>query len=81
MNEEVVESPRKRLKTDVSGTIDDAVSITPDTLVANEADGQFQRLREAQVGITEFVSTDVPGFEGVLKKRYASRTEISIRNC
>ncbi|KAL1989680.1 hypothetical protein VTN49DRAFT_6877 [Thermomyces lanuginosus] len=71
MDEEVVESPRKRLKTDVSATIDDVVSITPDTLVANEADGQFQRLREAQVGITEFVSTDVPGFEGVLKKRYS----------
>lgn len=71
MDEEVVESPRKRLKTDVSATIDDVVSITPDTLVANEADGQFQRLREAQVGITEFVSTDVPGFEGVLKKRCA----------
>ncbi|KAI5310344.1 hypothetical protein KEM55_008170 [Ascosphaera atra] len=29
-----------------------------------------QALREAEVGITTFVSPELPGFEGVLKKRY-----------
>ncbi|EAS31995.3 TruD family tRNA pseudouridine synthase [Coccidioides immitis RS] len=29
-----------------------------------------QALKEAEVGITEFVSPDLPGFSGILKKRY-----------
>lgn len=31
-----------------------------------------QALREAEVGITTFVSPELPGFEGVLKKRCAT---------
>lgn len=33
-----------------------------------------QQAREAASGITEFVSPDLLGFTGVLKKRYAFRT-------
>jgi tRNA pseudouridine13 synthase len=34
------------------------------------SDGDAQALKEAEVGITEFVSADNVGFSGVLKKRY-----------
>jgi hypothetical protein len=77
---DIVESPRKRLKTeDTADTadLDDAV-LPPSTVPALEAesaklsDGDAQALKEVEVGITEFVSADNVGFSGVLKKRYGS---------
>ncbi|CRG89177.1 hypothetical protein PISL3812_06213 [Talaromyces islandicus] len=68
--EDIVESPRKRLKTD------DAAASQPNDLVPALTGGgsgghaATNNTKEADVGITEFVSTDTPGFEGILKKRY-----------
>ena len=47
------ESPRKRLKVDASSRTEDNV----------------QSVKEAEVGITEFASSDDHGFFGILKKR------------
>ncbi|RHZ61478.1 hypothetical protein CDV55_101487 [Aspergillus turcosus] len=72
---DIVESPRKRLKTEDTAVSDDAV-LPPSTVPALEAesvkisDGDAQALKEVEVGITEFVSADNVGFSGVLKKRY-----------
>lgn len=74
---DIVESPRKRLKTEDTAVSDDAV-LPPSTVPAFEAewvkisDGDAQALKEVEVGITEFVSADNVGFSGVLKKRYNS---------
>jgi hypothetical protein len=39
----------------------------------------LQLHKEEDVGITEFVSPDLPGFSGILKKRFASTSwQISI---
>ncbi|GAB1217941.1 hypothetical protein ATERTT37_007184 [Aspergillus terreus] len=71
---DVVESPRKRLKTDNDST--DATIAPPtqpavqETASAKISDGDAQALKEAEVGITEFVSADNEGFTGILKKRY-----------
>lgn len=66
--EDIVESPRKRLKTDDATSQDS--EIVPAFPVAGGAYAAAKNSREAEVGITEFVSTDTPGFEGILKKRY-----------
>ncbi|GAQ10304.1 multisubstrate pseudouridine synthase 7 [Aspergillus lentulus] len=67
---DIVESPRKRLKTEDTPVSDDVV-LPPSTVPALEiSDGDAQALKEAEVGITEFVSSDNVGFSGVLKKRY-----------
>lgn len=68
---DVVESPRKRLKTeDTPVSAGDAV-LHPSTVPGLEfSDGDAQTLKEAEVGITEFVSADNLGFSGILKKRY-----------
>ena len=34
----------------------------------------MQLRKEEDVGITEFVSPDIPGFTGILKKRFFSKT-------
>lgn len=66
---EIVESPRKRQKTDDAGSIaisfggDGAADLPPAAI----ADAQTQK--EIEVGITEFVSNDTEGFAGILKKR------------
>ncbi|KAE8355949.1 pseudouridine synthase [Aspergillus coremiiformis] len=59
---DIVESPRKRLKVDNTPATDDKV------VTINEGDAQA--LKEAEVGITEFVSAENAGFAGILKKRY-----------
>lgn len=64
MGGDIAESPRKRLKTDNVST-EDAV---PPSAPTNESDAQS--LREAEVGITQFVSADNEGFSGIFKKRY-----------
>ncbi|KAJ5458637.1 Pseudouridine synthaseTruD [Penicillium sp. IBT 31633x] len=67
---EIVESPRKRQKTEDAGstevvTVGDGANDTPSTAVSDA-----QALKEVEVGITEFVSNDTEGFSGILKKRY-----------
>ncbi|KAJ5826637.1 hypothetical protein N7447_003400 [Penicillium robsamsonii] len=66
---DIVESPRKRQKTeDVAST---EVAITLDGATeTSTAVSDAQTLKEAEVGITEFVSNDTEGFSGILKKRY-----------
>lgn len=66
---EIVESPRKRQKTEDAGstevvTVGDGANDTPSTAVSDA-----QALKEVEVGITEFVSNDTEGFSGILKKR------------
>ena len=66
---DIVESPRKRQKTEDAGSIatpfgGDGASDIPTVAVADA-----QTLKENEVGITEFVSNDTEGFSGILKKR------------
>ncbi|OQD82331.1 hypothetical protein PENANT_c022G09306 [Penicillium antarcticum] len=69
---DLVESPRKRQKTSdaspekmvVAG--DGAADVPTTTAVVSDAQG----VKEVEVGITEFVSSDNEGFSGILKKRY-----------
>ncbi len=72
------ESPRKRQKVanDMEdGKLHEQTERRPDGQLASTevsrassaADVQLQK--EAEVGITEFVSPDLPGFTGTLKKR------------
>lgn len=64
---ELVESPRKRQKTeDVSST-----DVTVDVLPGNGsvATPDAQTTKEYDVGITELVTADSEGFSGILKKR------------
>ncbi|GAD94263.1 pseudouridine synthase TruD/Pus7 [Paecilomyces variotii No. 5] len=73
--EEIIESPRKRLKTDDASQSDVTVPLTSTSqtqsgetpVLLNE---DVQALKEAEVGITEFVSSNTQGFSGILKKRY-----------
>lgn len=61
-----MESPRKRQKTDAgpAGIVtSDGAADTPTAI------SDTQALKEAEVGITEFVSNDTEGFFGILKKR------------
>lgn len=69
--EETFESPRKRLKTDDAPQGDVAVSETSTSQAETAAvpSQDAQALKEAEVGITEFVSTGTEGFSGILKKR------------
>ncbi|OKL56124.1 hypothetical protein UA08_08727 [Talaromyces atroroseus] len=69
--DEIVESPRKRLKTDNVHTTDNdiAAAIANADSSANSSTPSGAA-REVDVGITEFVSAEIPGFEGILKKRY-----------
>lgn len=64
MEGELVESPRKRLKTDNAASPAGAAESSP----AKEP-ADIQAVREAEVGITQFVSPENAGFSGILKKR------------
>lgn len=73
-----IESPRKRQKTDNDCSTDHTI-VPPSEFAVQEptaaepapiSDGDAQALKEAQVGITEFVSAGNEGFAGILKKRY-----------
>ncbi|PCG96781.1 Pseudouridine synthase, TruD [Penicillium occitanis (nom. inval.)] len=68
--EEIVESPRKRLKVDNAQTEDNGTIVAEVPAVESSSSPVTQATREVDVGITELVSADIPGFEGVLKKRY-----------
>lgn len=65
------EFPRKRVK--ISNDADSNSPIAPVSAIEAPAalDNQdVQALKEAEVGITDFVSPHLPGFSGILKKRY-----------
>lgn len=63
---ELVESPRKRQKTeDVSAADHTTDAPPPSGIPAQDA----QTMKEMDVGITELVTADSEGFSGVLKKR------------
>ncbi|CAL5867044.1 uncharacterized protein PFLUO_LOCUS1256 [Penicillium psychrofluorescens] len=70
---ELLESPRKRQKTDdvpvndVALSTDGAADKLPESVRSSE---DAQALKEIEVGITEYVSVDNEGFSGILKKRY-----------
>jgi tRNA pseudouridine13 synthase len=83
-------SPRKKLKLD-SHRNSEFPSSSPQeppatnggiipTMAAKSVDpASLQLHKEEDVGITEFVSPDLPGFSGILKKRFASTSwQISI---
>lgn len=65
---ELVESPRKRQKTEDVPSIDSAVDVLPVNGGAAALDAQTTK--EHDVGITELVTGDSEGFAGILKKRY-----------
>ena len=51
-----------------TGTMD--LNTTIDALTLQQQEHHESQLsKEAEVGITEFVSPDLPGFNGILKKR------------
>ena len=64
-------SPRKKLKMDtgsVSTSARDPFS-TDRKIPSTQESPDIQLSKEEEVGITEFVSPDLPGFNGILKKR------------
>lgn len=66
---DIVESPRKRQKTEDAASTEIAAvgEVATETPIAAVSDAQA--LKEVEVGITEFVSNDTEGFSGILKKR------------
>ena len=63
-------SPRKKLKMDTDSTPNAVLGdITLQQNSSSQEPPDLQLSKEAQVGITEFVSSDLPGFNGLLKKR------------
>lgn len=67
---DIVESPRKRLKVDNTSTTEEATLPPSAGTPAAISESDAQALKEAEVGITEFVSPENAGFSGILKKRY-----------
>ncbi|RAL17003.1 pseudouridine synthase PUS7 [Aspergillus homomorphus CBS 101889] len=72
---DVIESPRKRIKTDNTPTTDEAVlpqsgEPVAEPVAAPISADDAQARREVEVGITGYVSADNEGFSGILKKRY-----------
>jgi tRNA pseudouridine13 synthase len=65
---ELVESPRKRQKTEDVPSTDVTVEVPPGDGSAVTPDAQTTK--EYDVGITELVTADSEGFSGILKKRY-----------
>lgn len=68
MGNDIVESPRKRIKTEGTGPSAENTVVAPETAKLTATD-DAQRLKEVEVGITEYVSRDNEGFAGILKKR------------
>lgn len=61
---ELLESPRKRQKTEGVSATDGAADIPPPN-----ASEDAQAAKEREVGITELVTANLDGFSGILKKR------------
>lgn len=72
---DIVESPRKRLKVDNTSTTEEATLPPSAGTPAAISESDAQALKEAEVGITEFVSPENAGFSGILKKRYFPKEE------
>ncbi|KAI9932270.1 hypothetical protein ASPWEDRAFT_182910 [Aspergillus wentii DTO 134E9] len=70
MEGEIVESPRKRIKTDTAPSTEDAVLPSGVAVAAPAPSADSQALKEIEVGITEFVSAENEGYAAILKKRY-----------
>jgi tRNA pseudouridine13 synthase len=83
-------SPRKKLKMHVEPhhqlpNVSSSTSTAPSADISGMAnldpraqpssDG-LQFSKEAEVGILEFISPDLPGFSGILKQRYASDSHL-----
>ena len=70
-------SPRKKQKLEMpslDNEVEYATIQSPDanqSIGAHFVDEHSERAKEVACGITEFVSTDLLGFTGILKKRYA----------
>ncbi|KAJ5712099.1 hypothetical protein N7488_006255 [Penicillium malachiteum] len=65
---EVVESPRKRQKTEDVSATDGTAEFLPKPDVVEEV--RPGNAKEREVGITELVTADIEGIAGILKKRY-----------
>lgn len=65
---ELVESPRKRQKTEDVPSTDVTVEALPGN--GSVATPDAQTTKEYDVGISELVTADSEGFSGILKKRY-----------
>lgn len=63
---ELVESPRKRQKTEDGPATGDAADVASQSVVAAQ---DAQAMKEMDFGITELVTADNEGFSGILKKR------------
>jgi tRNA pseudouridine13 synthase len=71
------ESRRKRLKLSDDASRDEpSLSIPPSAPTPEDA----QTVKEAEVGITKFVSPDTPGFLGIVKKRCGSCIFLAARD-
>lgn len=69
------ESRRKRIKMSNGDSGSESLTAPVQGLVGATTDAgspapDAQAVKEAEVGITQFVSPDLPGFSGVVKKRY-----------
>ena len=83
-DQDMSSSPRKRLKLGMETTMPGSEVQTPSEQPAAPDEAlsattkpsmdyyELQLRKEEDVGITEFVSPDLPGFSGVLKKRFFS---------
>lgn len=73
---ELVESPRKRQKTEDAPATDVTVDVLPENISAAAPAPDAQTTKEYDVGITELVTADSEGFSGILKKRYGFKLHI-----
>ena len=67
-------SPRKKLKMDDNSSLplvmnEDKLSMQSQNNKEEPIVHETQFTKEAEVGITEFISPELPGFTGILKKR------------
>ena len=67
-------SPRKKLKMDDNSSLPLVMNedVIPMQSLNKEEKPVVQLTKEAEVGITEFVSPELSGFTGILKKRFVS---------
>lgn len=83
----ILAPPHKKLKayhSTMDAAVDDAMDYTAAAIVksiadvpSNQQDSSHEQLRkEAECGITEFVSPELRGFTGILKKRYYTSENI-----
>ncbi|KAL9103705.1 MAG: hypothetical protein Q9187_008978, partial [Circinaria calcarea] len=71
-DQDLPSSPRKKLKMEQGHISNSTMGLdtTIDALPLQQEHHESQLSKEAEVGITEFVTPDLLGFTGILKKRY-----------